>query len=143
MPDDYNDILYLFRPQYDDLPQMSAADRAAQFSPFAALVGYGEAVDETARLTDRKLELCEDEANELNAALGRLLKIISEQPEISVTYFIPDGRKSGGRYVTKTGRPRIFDSYTRELVFTDGTRIAVDDMMTLSIEGEPPADDLF
>ena len=100
-------------------------DRAAQFSPFAALVGYDDAVAETARLTDSKVELTEDEMSELNANLNQLLDSLDEQPQISVTYFVPDEKKSGGKYVEKVGVVRIFDSYSQELVFTDGLRIAV------------------
>ena len=128
MPDNYEDIKHLTRPQYDDLPPMSMHDRAAQFSPFAALVGYGAAVAETARLTDSKVELTEDEISELNANLNRLLDSLDEQPEISVTYFVPDEKKSGGKYVEKVGVVRIYDSYASALVFTDGVRIAVADM---------------
>ena len=131
MIDNYDDIKHLTRPQYDDLHPMSMHDRAAQFSPFAALVGYDDAVAETARLTDSKLELTEDEMSELNANLNRLLDSLDEQPQISVTYFVPDEKKSGGKYVEKQGVVRIFDSYSQELVFTDGVRIAVADMAKL------------
>ncbi len=131
MPDNYDDIKHLTRPQYDDLQPMSMHDRAAQFSPFAALVGYDDAVAETARLTDSKVELTEDEMSELNANLNRLLDSLDEQPEISVTYFVPDEKKSGGKYVEKQGVVRIYDSYANELVFTDGVRIAVADMAKL------------
>ena len=131
MPDNYDDIKHLTRPQYDDLHPMSMHDRAAQFSPFAALVGYDDAVAETARLTDSKVELTEDEMSELNADLNRLLDSLDEQPQISVTYFVPDEKKSGGKYVEKQGVVRIFDSYSQELVFTDGVRIAVADMAKL------------
>ena len=131
MPDNYDDIKHLTRPQYDDLHPMSMSDRAAQFSPFAALVGYGDAVAETARLTDSKVELTEDETLELNANLNRLLDNLDEQQQISVTYFVPDEKKSGGKYVEKVGVVRIFDSYSQELVFTDGVRIAVTDMAQL------------
>ena len=106
-------------------------DRAAQFSPFAALVGYDDAVAETARLTDSKAELTEDEMSELNANLNRLLDSLDEQPQISVTYFVPDEKKSGGKYVEKLGVVRIYDSYSQGLVFTDGVRIAVKDMAKL------------
>lgn len=133
MPDNYDDIKHLTRPQYDDLHPMSMHDRAAQFSPFAALVGYDDAVAETARLTDSKLELTEDEMSELNANLNRLLDNVDEQPQISVTYFVPDEKKSGGKYVEKQGVVRIFDSYSQELVFTDGVRIAVADMVKLDL----------
>ena len=78
MPDNYDDIKHLTRPQYGDLHPMSMHDRAAQFSPFAALVGYDDAVAETARLTDSKVELTEDETLELNANLNRLLDSLDE-----------------------------------------------------------------
>ena len=136
MPDNYDDIKYLTRPQYDDLHPMSMSDRAAQFSPFAALVGYDDAVAETARLTDSRAELTEDEMSELNANLNRLLDSLDEQPQISVTYFVPDEKKSGGKYVEKVGVVRIYDSYVGELVFTDGVRIAVADMSALTFIDE-------
>ena len=129
--DNYDDIKHLTRPQYDDLHPMSMHDRAAQFSPFAALVGYDDAVAETARLSDSKAELTEDEISELNANLNRLLDSLDEQPQVSVTYFVPDEKKSGGKYVEKLGVVWIYDSYTNELVFTDGVRIAVADMAKL------------
>ena len=110
---------------------MSMSDRAAQFSPFAALVGYGDAVAETARLTDSRAELTEDEMSELNANLNRLLDSLDEQPEISVTYFVPDEKKSGGRYVEKVGVVRIYDSYSQELVFMDKSRIKIQDMIKI------------
>ncbi len=123
MLNNYDDIKHLTRPQYDDLPPMSMSDRAAQFSPFAALVGYDNAVAETARLTDSRAELTEDEINELNANLNRLLDSLDEQRSIRVTYFVPDEKKSGGKYVNKIGVVRIYDSYAQELVFMDGVRI--------------------
>ena len=131
MIDNYDDIKHLTRPQYDDLHPMSMHDRAAQFSPFAALVGYDDAVAETARLNDSKAELTEDEMSELHANLNRLLDRLDEQPEISVTYFVPDEKKSGGKYVEKVGVVRIYDEYSQELVFTDGVRIAVADMANI------------
>ncbi len=131
MPDNYDDIKHLTRPQYDDLHPMSMSDRAAQFSPFAALVGYGDAVAETARLTDSRIELTEDEINELNANLNSLLDNLDEQRSIKVTYFVPDEKKSGGKYVDKIGVVRIYDSYSNELVFMDGKKIAVADMSSM------------
>ena len=136
MIDNYYDIKHLTRPQYDDLHPMSMHDRAAQFSPFASLVGYDDAVAETARLTDSRAELTEDEMSELNANLNRLLDSLDEQPQISVTYFVPDEKKSGGKYVEKVGVVRIYDSYVGELVFTDGVRIAVADMSALTFIDE-------
>lgn len=137
MSDNYDDMLDLTRPQYADLPRMSMSDRAAQFSPFAALVGYDDAVDETARLTDSHLELTEDEANELNASLNRIIAALDEQPCVRVTYFVPDAKKSGGRYIEKVGTARTFNEYTNELIFTDGDAIAVEDMCAAEITEQP------
>jgi hypothetical protein len=136
MTDNYDDIKHLTRPQYDDLPPMSMSDRAAQFSPFAALVGYDDAVDETARLTDSKVVLTEDEMTELNANLNRLLDNLDEGLEISVSYFVPDEKKSGGKYVEKVGVVRIFDSYSQELVFMDKSRIIIQDIIKIEFKGE-------
>ena len=132
MQNNYEDIKHLTRPQHDDLHPMSMHDRAAQFSPFAALVGYDDAVAETSRLTDSRDELTEDDIFDLNANLNRLLDSLDEQPEISVTYFVPDEKKSGGKYVDKVGVVRMYDSYSQELVFTDGVRIAVKDMIEMN-----------
>lgn len=129
----YDNIKHLSRPQYDEFPPMSISDRAAQFSPFAALVGYDDAVAETARLTDSRIELTEDKADELNNKMNQLLTRLYEQPEIIVTYFVPDERKSGGKYCKKKGIVRIFDSYANELVFTDKERINIRDVIELSV----------
>ena len=136
MNNNYDDIKHLSRPQYDEFPPMSIHDRAAQFSPFAALVGYDDAVAETARLTDSKIELTEDQAAELNDKMNMLLDRISEQPEIRVTYFIPDEKKSGGRYVDKQGVVRIFDEYSQELVFMDKVRINIRDIIEIALLGK-------
>ena len=142
MTDTYDDIKHLTRPQYDDLYPMSMSDRAAQFSAFAALVGYGEAVAETARLTDSMIELTQDEQDELNAELNRLLAVLDEQPTVTVLYFVPDERKQGGRYVTKTGTVRIYDSYENALVFTDAERINISDMFSVCIHGSAVKKDI-
>ncbi|MDD6634047.1 MAG: hypothetical protein PUE69_01600 [Ruminococcus sp.] len=134
MSDQYDDIKHLTRPQYDDLHPMSMQDRAAQFSPFAALVGYDDAIAETARLTDSKAELTEDEMSMLNANLNRLLDRLDEQPETSVTYFVPDEKKSGGKYVEKVGVVRIYDSYAQDLVFMDKSRINIQDIISIKIQ---------
>ena len=134
MPDNYDDIKHLTRPQYDDLHPMSKHDRAAQFSPFAALVGYDDAVAETARLVGDRIELTEDEMFELNTDLNRLLDSLDEQPEISVTYFVPDKRKTGGSYVDKQGVVRIYDSYSQELVFMDKSRINIQDIIRIEFK---------
>ena len=116
-------------------PHMPLTDRAAQFSPFAALTGHGEAIRETARLTDSKMELSEEAREYLNARLAFLAENIKEHPEISVTYFLPDERKAGGAYVVKAGPVKKISGHEQELVMRDGTVIPLDDIA--SIDGEP------
>lgn len=135
MSDKYDDIKQLTRPQYDDLPPMSRHDRAAQFSPFAALVGYGDAIDETARLTDSKKELTEDEMTALNDNLRLLTEASGKQTEVRVTYFVPDKRKSGGSYKVKTGAVRFVDTYENMLVFADGSKIPIGDLYSITVSG--------
>ena len=131
----YDDIKHLSRPQYPDLPPMSIHDRAAQFSPFAALVGYGDAVEETERLTDSRREMLEDEIAELNRQLAALSDRLPERPKIRVTYFIPDAKKDGGRYASKVGNARTIDQYNNAIVFTDGETVAVKDMYSVVFIG--------
>lgn len=127
----YDDIINLSRPQYHDLTPMSIHDRAAQFSPFAALVGYDAAVEETARLTDSRREMEEDEINELNRQLSELNKRLSERPRIRVTYFIRDRKKEGGRYASKIGNARTIDQTENRIIFTDGESVPVKDMYSV------------
>ena len=127
----YDDIINLSRPQYHDLPPMSIHDRAAQFSPFSALVGYDAAVEETARLTDSRREMEEDEINELNRQLSELNKRLSEHPRIRVTYFIRDRKKEGGRYASKIGNARTIDQAENRIIFTDGESVPVKDMYSV------------
>ena len=127
----YDDIINLSRPQYHDLPPMSIHDRAAQFSPFAALVGYDAAVEETARLTDSRREMEEDEINELNRQLSELNKRLSERPRIRVTYFIRDKKKEGGRYAAKIGNDRTIDQAENRIIFTDGESVPGKDMYSV------------
>ncbi|MBQ9808699.1 MAG: hypothetical protein IJM55_07505 [Ruminococcus sp.] len=136
MADRNDEIKYMKRPQYAEFPPMSMEDRAAQFSPFAALVGYGDAVAETARLTDSRRVLTEDENDELNYTLNLLEESIVERPEVMVRYFVPDEKKSGGHYEEKTGEVRTVDHYENMLIFTDGDRIPLGDISALSINIE-------
>lgn len=103
-------------------------NRAAQFAPFAALTGYEESIEETARLTDRRIELSEYEIEELNAKLNFIQEHIKERPEVTITYFQPDERKEGGTYVTVTGKVRRIDEVNRVIIFENGTEIAVEQM---------------
>lgn len=124
----YEDILNLPHHVSKTRPQMSMLDRAAQFSPFAALTGYDDAIKKTGRLTDEKIEMDEDRKAALDMKQAYLIEMIDEQPEISITYFLPDAKKSGGAYVTVTGNLKRFDEYERLLILTDGKKIPMDDI---------------
>lgn len=113
---------------------MSLLDRAAQFAPFAALTGYDDAVKETVRLTDEKIEMSEENLNVLNMKYQILVDRLSEEHEVTFTYFIPDRAKSGGAYVTKQGIVKKVDDYKRLITLYDGMKIPMDDILT--IDGE-------
>ena len=134
MTDNYDDLLHLPHPTSKTHPRMSRLDRAAQFSPFAALTGYDDAVKETARLTDRRVELGDDELAALDERLRLVLAWENDPPLVSVTWFQPDQRKEGGSYVTTQGRIRKVDELKRILVMEDGGKIPVDDIVEMDSE---------
>lgn len=127
----YDDIINLPHHISSTRPRMSMIDRAAQFSPFAALTGYDAAIRETGRLTDRRIELTEECRAVLDRKQHVLMDNLVNHPEVSVTYFVPDGLKSGGAYVTVTGRAKKVDEYQRLLILTDGTKIPLDEILEL------------
>ena len=122
----YQDMLYLPHPVSQKHAAMPRRDRAAQFSPFAALTGHEAAIKETARLTEEQVELDEDKQEELNEKLQTLIAYATEHPTVSVTYFKPDDKKTGGEYVTATGIFQKFRDYERTIVLEDGTDIECD-----------------
>ena len=124
----FDDIINLPHHQSTTHPHMSSHDRAAQFSPFAALTGYEDAVAETARLTDKKVELDEYYKAALNERLTMIQDTLNEQPEVSITYFLPDKKKSGGAYVTVTGTVKKIDEHEHIVVMFDATKIPIDDI---------------
>lgn len=132
----YDDMINLPRPE-PVRARMDELSRAAQFAPFAALTGYDEAVGETARLVDEKIELSEDE----RAYLDEQTKKIREIPEreIAVTYFIADKRKSGGAYLTARGFVKKIDEIERLLVLTSGEEIPLDDIFDIDFSDEQQA----
>ena len=130
----YDDMIDLPHPSSKKHPRMSIRDRAASFSPFAALSGHGAAIVETARLTDRRMELDEDTKEELDQKQAVLMEHIEEQPEVTVTWFQPDERKEGGAYLTVTGRLKKLDKIRRVLVLTDGTKILLANVVELESE---------
>ena len=127
----YNDILHLPHPTSAKHPRMPISDRAAIFSPFAALSGHGAAIAETARLTEQKIELDEDTKAELDRRQAVLLEHMDERPELTVTWFQRDEKKDGGAYLTTTGRLKKLRELERSLVLTDGTEISLEDVVTL------------
>ncbi len=122
----YDDIIDLPHQVSARHPQMPLADRAAQFSSFAALTGHEAAIQETARLTDAFVELDEDRKEELDEQLRLIKERQSQRPEIEVTCFRPDGKKAGGTYETIRGRVKKVDEYNRRVLLTDGTIIPVE-----------------
>ena len=128
-----DDIIHLPHYVSQNHPQMPLRDRAAQFAPFAALTGCEAAVGETARLTAERRELDPQEAEELNRLLAALIDHLPDRPEATIEYFVPDDRKSGGAYVTVTGRVRHVSVPERTLVMEDGTVILIDDIAALNV----------
>ncbi len=128
----YDDILHLPHHQSDRRAHMPIRSRAAQFAPFAALTGYEAAVEETARLTQARIELNEDEIAALDAQLRLLLERLAEEPAVSLTFFQPDKKKSGGAYLHRTGAVKKLDFYSRRLIFRSGEEIPLDDIYELT-----------
>lgn len=131
MKESYDDIIGLPHHTSVKHPRMSILDRAAQFAPFSALSGYGAALAETARLTEQRINLTEEELLELDYKQQILMANIDKQPEITVTWFCPDERKEGGEYITTTGSLRRIDEVRRVVVLVDGTEISMDDIYSL------------
>ena len=125
----YDNILRLPHPTSAKHPRMPVSERAAIFSPFAALSGHAGAIAETARLTDQRIELDEDTRAELDRRQTVLLEHIAEQPEVTVTWFQPDERKDGGAYVTTVDRAKKLDEFKRILIMVGGQKIVLDDIV--------------
>ena len=130
----YEDMLELPHPVSKTHPQMPRRDRAAQIAPFAALTGYEEAVREAARFTEEKMILDEDSKEQLDWKLRCLQEKVKEKPTITVTYFLKDEKKKGGKYVTVTGVLKKIDSYTHQFVLENGEEIPVEDIVSLEFE---------
>ena len=130
----YADIINLPHHELTTRQRMPRINRAASFEPFAALTGYDDAVRETARLTSERIELDEGTKEVLNDKLRIALDKADEQPEISITYFLPDTWKSGGAYVTVKAVIKRIDEYERLVILTDKSTIPIDDIY--EIEGD-------
>ena len=130
----YDEIMRLPHHVSKTRPQMPMSDRAAQFAPFAALTGYDAAIKETGRLTDERIELDVEALSALDMKYQLLMEALDEAPEVTITYFQPDERKAGGKYVSAVGAVKKIDDFERRITMRDGTRIPMDDV--LSIDGE-------
>lgn len=126
----YDDIINLEHPKLKH-PRMSIYNRAAQFSPFAALTGYEDAVKETARLTDKKIIVDEETKVILDTKLQYIESIITEKPYITITYFIKDKLKNGGSYNTYSNNIKKIDIIKKELVFLDNKKISINDIIDI------------
>ena len=129
----YDDIINLPHHIFPTRKRMSMHDRAAQFAPFAALVGYDDAVAETARLTETRPELDEQEQRAINERLAYIADHIHEHPEVRIKYFVPDERKNGGAIVEVSGKTYRISNTDATIVLTDGCKIRLSDIIDLSI----------
>jgi len=129
----YDDIIDLPHPVSQRRSRMTNYDRAAQFSPFAALTGFDAAIEETARLTETRVELDEDGKAMLDEAIGEIRASLAAQPEITATWFVYDERKAGGSYVIARGRVKRLDLSAGVLLLTDGTIIPVKEIIRLQL----------
>lgn len=138
MKNPYADIIDLPHPEPQNHPRMPQENRAAQFAPFAALSGYGDAVNETARLTDERMELNEDAKDALNDAMRRIQHCLGtgEHPTAEITYFIPDERKAGGRYETISGIIRKVNTDIGYVILNNGFKIRINDVFEINIRGK-------
>lgn len=133
----YDDIINLPHPVSETRPRMTMTERAAQFAPFAALTGYGARIDETGRLTDEKLELDEEQKLALNETLNAVSRRLGSRPAVSVSWFVPDESKEGGRTESREGNARRVDSQRGTLTLTDGTVIPFENLYRLELREGP------
>ena len=134
MSGNYDDIIALPHPEPRTHPRMSLHDRAAQFSPFAALTGHSAAIAETGRLTDSRITLDESEMARVDAELQHLQELLPSRPTVSITYFVPDERKAGGSYQTVTGTVRRIDTANGVVLLTDRREVPIADIFDITIK---------
>ena len=129
----YDDIINLNRPK-SQYPQMSLYQRSAQFAPFAALTGYEGQVKETSRLTDKRIELDEEIKVKLDMKIQVINEFLSSNPEVEITYFIPDSKKDGGRYETIKNCVKKIDNYNEKIVMQSGLKIEIKEIIEITGE---------
>ncbi|MCR5090984.1 MAG: hypothetical protein K6C08_15910 [Oscillospiraceae bacterium] len=129
----YADIIDLPHPVSKRHPQMALHNRAAQFSPFAALTGYDAAVAEAGRYTDSRLDITDSQISGISAKLRLLQEELDEKPEIEIRYFLPDERKPGGAYITVKSRVLKIDEYRQAVFLADGAAVPFQEIYSLEI----------
>lgn len=135
IPEKYKSIIDLPHHVSPDRIPMSMHNRAAQFAPFAALTGYDDGIREAGRETEARRELNENEKNDLDIKMCFIEDIIASRPVITAGYFVPDEKKAGGRYEQFTGNVRRLDRVNGELIFTDGSKLSLDDIYSVEVNG--------
>ena len=130
----YDDIINLPHHTSNKYPRMSMQDRAAQFSPFAALTGHAELIDETARLTDKKIELTDDEKIRIDEKLQIIRLFVGREESFSFTYFVADTQKCGGAYISYDGSIKKIDEIKKIIYLVDGASINIEDILDVKSE---------
>lgn len=130
----YDEIIHLPRPVSQRHARMTIQDRAAQFAPFAALTGYDDVIEESGRLTDRRIDLDEEEIARLNEALNRIQERIMERPQVRLTCFQADSRKAGGAYRTVTARVKRLNEHEKSLILEDGSMIPLEQIFDIELD---------
>ena len=130
----YDDIINMPHHISKKHPRMSLENRSAQFAPFAALTGYEDEVEETARLTDKRIEITDEMKTEINIKLKTIQEKIYTKPKVTITYFIPDSKKEGGSYKTVTSNVMKIDKYKQTIILKDKTEILINFITNINIE---------
>lgn len=133
MRNKYDDIINLPHHISKKHKQMTLEARAAQFAPFAALTGYGDEIKETARLTNKRIDLDEESKSILDNKIQIILKQISRRPTVSITYFIPDLKKDGGKYITVSGIIKRIDKYKQVIILENQTEIPINEIIDINV----------
>jgi hypothetical protein len=128
----YDDIINLPHHVSKKHLRMSLEQRSAQFAPYAALTGHAEAINETARLTDEKIEIDDELKVIINSKLQKIKEKINLKPKVSITYFVPDKKKSGGEYTTIIDNVKKIDEYNYEIILIDNRKISIKDIIDIS-----------
>ena len=127
----YEDIVNLPRHISKVHPQATMADRAARFSPFAAISGYEDMVKEAARVTEERIDITDATKELLNEKLNMIIEFLDEEPEVTITYFEPDKKNDGGAYISITGTVKRIDEYERIVLMSDDKKIRIDEIYAI------------